>query len=119
MPSHRIDRLSKDIKRELSDIFTGLKDPRINSLLSVMRVEVTSDLSYAKVYVGSLEGGDRAREAVEALKGAAAGHIRSELARRLRIRKAPELVFVADDSADYYQKINSILEGLRDERDDS
>ena len=115
MPSHRIDRLSKDVKRELADIFAEMKDPRVGTLLSVMRVEVTSDLAYAKVYVGSLEGGERAKEAVEALSSAA-GHVRSELAKRLRARKAPELRFIADDSTDYYQKINTIIEGFHDEQ---
>ena len=111
MPSHRIDRLSKDIKRELSDIISNMKDPRLNSMLSVMRTQVTSDLSYCKVYIGSIEGGDKAREAVEVLKKAA-GHVRSELAKRLRVRKAPELIFIADDSTDYYQHISSILEEI-------
>ncbi len=114
MPSHRVDRLNKDFKRELSSIFTTMKDPRINDLLSVMRVEVTSDLSYAKVYVGSLEGSQKAREAVEALKKAE-GHVKSELAKRLEIRKIPVLTFIADDSADYYAKINDIIEGFKHE----
>ncbi|MEG0752072.1 MAG: 30S ribosome-binding factor RbfA [Oscillospiraceae bacterium] len=117
MPSHRIDRLSMDVKRELADIFSGMKDPRISEMLSVMRVEVTSDLSYAKVYVGSLEGTQRAKEAVEALKKAQ-GHVRSELGSRLHIRKVPEITFIADDSADYYEKISSIIEGFHNEHTD-
>ena len=57
MASHRIDRTTEDIKRELTAIFRELKDPRVqNVLLSVVRVEVTSDLSYCKVYVSAMEG---------------------------------------------------------------
>ncbi len=111
MPAHRVDRLNKDFKREISDILRSMKDPRLNEFLSVMRVEVTSDLSFAKVYVGSLGGGERAREACELLKKAE-GHIKTELAKRLRVRKIPELTFLPDDSTDYYNKINSILEGM-------
>lgn len=114
MPSHRVDRLNKDFKREISSILSGMKDSRVNTGLSVMRAEVTSDLSYAKVYIGSLSGGEAAREACEVLKKAE-GHIKTELAHRLSIRKIPELTFIPDDSVDYYNRINTILEGLKHE----
>lgn len=112
MPSHRRDRLNGDFKKELSALIPALKDPRINSLLSVMRVEVTSDLSYAKVYVGSIEGYEKAKAACEVLKKAA-GYLRTELSNRLRIRKSPELQFIPDDSAEYADRINSIIEGFK------
>lgn len=114
MPSHRIDRLNKDLQLELSALIRSLKDPRIDSLVSVMRVEVTNDMSYARVYIGSVNGFERAKEACEVLKKAA-GHLRTQLSKTMRIRKAPELRFVADDSTDYYNKINTILEGFKDE----
>ncbi len=114
MPAHRIDRLNKDFKREISAILTEMKDERVNQFLSVMRAEVTSDLSYAKVYVASLDGFEKAKEACAVLKKAE-GHVKTELARRLRIRKIPELQFVPDDSVDYYNKINTIIEGFSHE----
>lgn len=56
MASHRIDRTTEDIKRELTAILRELKDPRVQeTMLSVVRVEVTNDLSYCKVYVSSME----------------------------------------------------------------
>ena len=59
MASHRIDRTTEDIKRELTAILRELKDPRVQeTMLSVVRVEVTNDLSYCKVYVSSMEGMD-------------------------------------------------------------
>ena len=118
MSSHRVDRLNKDFKREISAILGGMKDPRLNEFLSVMRVEVTSDLSFAKVYVGSLKGGEQAKEAC-GLLAKAGGYVRTELARRLRVRKVPELTFIPDDSVDYYNRINSILEGINDEHSHS
>ncbi|MEA5049871.1 MAG: 30S ribosome-binding factor RbfA [Oscillospiraceae bacterium] len=114
MPSHRQDRLNSDFRREISAILGEMKDPRLDTLLSVTRVDVTSDLSYAKVYIGSLSGAAQATEACAVLKKAA-GHVRSELAKVLRIRKIPELIFIPDDSVDYYNRINTILEGLKND----
>lgn len=51
MAGYRIDRVSEDIKREIIAIMRELKDPRIQGMLTVVRVEVSSDLSFAKVYV--------------------------------------------------------------------
>lgn len=114
MPAHRVDRLNKDFKREISSILSGMKDARVNQYLSVMRAEVTSDLSYAKVYIASLNGFAEAQAACAVL-ARAQGHVKTELARRLRIRKIPELQFIPDDSVDYYNKINTILEGFKHE----
>ena len=86
MASHRIDRTTEDIKRELTAIFRELKDPRVQGiLLSVVRVEVTSDLSYCKIYVSAMEGLEKAKNAVQGLKSAA-GFIRHELGSRLSLR---------------------------------
>lgn len=117
MPSYRTDRLNKDFKREISIILQNMKDARINEFLSVMRVEVTNDLSFAKVYIGSLKGAEAAKEASAVLQKAE-GHVKSTLAKTLKIRKIPELTFVPDDSVDYYNKISNILEGLKDGKED-
>lgn len=117
MPSYRTDRLNQDFKREISLILQNMKDSRVNEFLSVMRVEVTNDLSYAKVYISSIKGYEAAKEACEVLKKAE-GHIKSSLAKTLKVRKIPELTFIPDDSVEYYDKISSILEGLKDEQDD-
>ena len=81
-----------------SAIVRELKDPRVReSILTVMRVETASDLSYAKVYVSSMQGLEGAKNAVRGLESAS-GFIRRELSARLHIRKSPELKFIADDS---------------------
>lgn len=109
MPGHRIDRLNEDIKRELSDILRGVKDPRITGLLSILQVEVSPDLSNAKVYV-SCVGGDPA-ESVKGLKNAA-GYIRRELSARMTIRKTPELHFIPDDSIAHSARISQLLKEI-------
>ena len=74
MASHKIERASEDIRRELTAIFRELKDPRVNqAFLSIVRVEVTNDLSYCTVYVSAIEGLDRAKEALKGLKSALKG----------------------------------------------
>jgi ribosome-binding factor A len=113
MPGYRMDRINEDIRRELSDIIRNLKDPRIKGLVSILKVEVTHDLSYAKVFV-SVVGGD-ADGAIKGLKSAA-GFARHELSSRLIIRKTPELKFVHDDSIEHSAKIAKIInEIIKDE----
>ena len=112
MPSHRIERTTEDIRRELTAVFRELKDPRVTgAFLSIVRVEVTNDLSYCTVQVSAIEGIDRAKEAVKGLKSAS-GFIRRELGHRLRLRHVPELIFNATDSIEYSANISRILSSL-------
>lgn len=113
MASHRIDRITEDIKRELTAILRELKDPRVqDTLLSVVRVEVSNDLSYCKVYVSSMDGMEHAKRAVEGLKSAA-GFIRHELGSRIQIRHIPALQFSATDSIEYSANIAKLLNDLK------
>lgn len=113
MGGYKINRITEDILRELSDIMRELKDPRISGLLSIVRVEVSGDLSYAKVYVGAMEGIETAKKAVEGLKSAS-GYIRRELSSRMSLRKVPELKFIADDSIEHSAHISKMLEDFSD-----
>lgn len=112
MASHRADRTAEDIKRELTAILREMKDPRLhNGLISIVRVDVTRDLSYCKVYISSMNGLDNAKETVKALKNAS-GFVRKELGSRLKIRHTPELTFIATDSIEYSASISKILINL-------
>ncbi len=119
MAGYKIDRLSSDIQFHISDIVRNSKDPRVNSaMLTIMRVDVTNDLSYATVYVGALEGFEAAKSAVKALKSAS-GFVRRELGSRVKMRKVPEIRFVADDSSERSAHIASIIDGFKkDESND-
>ena len=108
MASHRMNRISEDISRELTAILRTVKDPRVTGLVSIVRVDVTNDLSYAKVYVSAIEGREKTVESVKALKNAA-GYVRRELGSRLKLRKVPELRFVADDSIEISANISRIV----------
>ena len=113
MPSFKLGRTTEDIHRELTAILREVKDPRVKDcLLSLVRVEVTNDLSYCKVYVSSMEGMDHAKRAVEGLKSAA-GFIRRELGARIHIRHVPSLQFQATDSIEYSANIAKLLNDLK------
>jgi ribosome-binding factor A len=120
MNSHKLGRTTEDIKRELTAIFRELKDPRVNAcFLSIVRVEVTNDLSYCTVYISALEGLDAAKNAAKGLRSAA-GYIRRELGLRLRLRHVPELIFTPTDSIEYSAEISRILHRLdiKEEQED-
>jgi ribosome-binding factor A len=118
MANHKLGRTTEDIKRELTAILRELKDPRVNAcFLSIVRVEVTNDLSYCTVYISALEGLDAAKNAAKGLKSAA-GFIRRELGLRLRLRHVPELIFTPTDSIEYSAEISRILHRL-DIKDES
>lgn len=113
MAGHRSDRIREDISRELTAILRTVKDPRVSgTMLSIVRVEVTNDLSYATVYVSSMDGMDAAKAAVKGL-ASAAGYMRRELGAALKLRHVPELRFVADDSIAYSAQLSATLHSLR------
>ncbi|WP_077533145.1 30S ribosome-binding factor RbfA [Massiliimalia massiliensis] len=111
MAGFKIGRVTQDIRRELSAILRELKDPRISSMLSIVKVSVSNDMSYCKVYVSAIEGFEKSKESVEGLKSAT-GFVKRELSNRLHLRKCPELTFIADDSIEYGAQINQMLEDL-------
>lgn len=112
MANHRMGRTTEDIKRELSAIFRELKDPRVTEVfLSIVRVEVTNDLSYCTVFVSSLEGIEKTKNACKGLDSAS-GFIRRELGHRLKLRHVPSLIFTATDSIEYSAEISRILNSL-------
>lgn len=101
MRHQRLDRISEEIKKEISRIIReDVKDPRISSMVSILRVDVSRDLRHAKVYVTVLGSEEEKSSTIEGLTRAA-GFIRKELGRVLTIRYIPELHFVLDTSIEY------------------
>lgn len=115
MAGFKMGRVTSDIKLALSDILREVKDPRVSKLLSIVKLDVSGDMSYAKVYISAIEGKEKTEESVKALKGAA-GFIRRELGSRLKLRKVPELRFVADDSIEISAKISRIVNDFSKEQ---
>lgn len=108
MGNHKVERIGEDIRRELTDIMRSLKDPRITGLLSIVKVDLSGDMSHAKVYVSSMDGFEAAKEAVKGLQHGA-GFIRREINERLSLRTSPELKFIADNSIEHSAEISRLL----------
>ncbi|QPC46387.1 30S ribosome-binding factor RbfA [Mangrovibacillus cuniculi] len=109
--SLRSNRVGEQMKKELSEIISRkIKDPRVG-FVTVTDVKVTGDLQQAKVYITVL-GTDYNRE--ETLKGLAKakGFIRTELGTRIRLRKTPELLFEFDESIEYGNRIERLIDDL-------
>jgi ribosome-binding factor A len=115
---NRMIRINDEIKKELAEILRShLKDPRITTMASVVRVETTNDLKYCKAYI-SVMGDEEAKEKCMAAIANAKGFIRSEIASRINLRQTPEFKFILDDSLDYSMKINQILKDVSDRGND-
>jgi ribosome-binding factor A len=109
MAKIRVGRVGEQLKKELSLIIqTELKDPRIG-FITVTGVEVTSDLSQAKVYLSVLGSDEQKEETLKAL-ARGSGFLRSELGKRIRLRHTPELLFKFDSSIAYGSRIEALLE---------
>ena len=110
----RTGRVGEQIKKELSLILQSeLKDPRIG-FTTVTGVEVTNDLSLARVYLSVMGSDEQKEETLKAL-AKAKGFLRSELGRRVRLRHTPELEFRFDASIDYGSRIEALLRQLNSE----
>lgn len=104
------------MKKELSDIIgRKIKDPRVG-FVTVTDVQVTGDLQQAKVFISVL-GDDEKRQDTLIGLAKAKGFIRSEIGRRIRLRKTPELFFEFDESMEYGNRINTLIHELN--RNDS
>lgn len=90
----------------------------MDKLITVVRVEISSDASFAKVYISAMEGLDTAKTAVKGLESAT-GYIRREVGQRLHLRKTPEMKFIADNSIEHGMHIVKIMDDLKvDEKND-
>lgn len=111
MAGFKHGRITSDIQIALAALLREVKDPRVSPLIGVVKVDVSGDLSYATVYVSAIEGYEATVESVKGLKNAA-GFLRRELGNRLKLRKVPELRFVADDSIIKSAEIMSIIQSF-------
>jgi ribosome-binding factor A len=118
MSSHRIERVNTLLRREISEIIQHhLRDPRLGEFVAVTAVETTADLKFAKVFVSSI-GGQQEEARTLGVLNAAAGYLRSELAKNVRLRHTPELSFHWDNSIEHGDRILRLLDQVSAEHED-
>lgn len=108
--SIKLERLEHEFVEKISTILrTEIKDERIN-FVTVTSASITSDLYYAKVYVTVLN--DQERDNIIKLLNKASNFIERELSKRVDIRRMPNITFVYDESIEYANNIESIIESI-------
>ena len=118
MPGNRIGRINEEILRELSYLLPKLKDPRIQGMVSILRVDTTADLRYSKVYISVLGSESQQKSTGKALKSAS-GFLRRELGKALRLRYTPELIFEINHSLETGSHIISLINEVQPKQSDS
>ncbi|MCL2138197.1 MAG: 30S ribosome-binding factor RbfA [Treponema sp.] len=114
MQGVRTERLGRLIQQIIGSLILEgkIKDPRVTSFISITRVNVSRDLSFADVYVSNIQKSANLQRSTEGMQSAA-GFIRSHLGTVLHIRKIPNLRFHADasirDGFDLVKKIDQLF----------
>lgn len=112
MSVNRIGRINEEFRKELSDIIRNMKDPRIPMMTSVVTVNVTPDLRYAKIYISVMGTEEEQNAAISALKKSA-GYVRRELGNRMKMRYTSEPVFELDHSMEHGARITELLKSTQ------
>ena len=113
MPSHKIERIESDILKYLSNIIFLETDDELLKTITLTAVDVSKDLSYAKVYFTSIS--DMTHKELEKEVNEASPFLRGKLAKVIEIRNIPELKFVYDESIEYASKIEKIITEIKED----
>jgi len=119
MAVKRTDKLNSEFKRNIAEIIsTKIKNPKITEMVSVLRVEATGDLKFAKVFLSVFSTDDAKRKATFDAINSARAQIRHELSSMMRIRTVPELTFILDDSLEHSTRITELLNQIKEDAND-
>ena len=108
----RIDKINGEVMRELANVIRELKDSRIPVMTSVVSVNVTNDLRYAKAYISVMGDEKTKQKAMDGLNSAQ-GFIRREIGKRVNLRYTPEFIFEADNSIEHGSHIDKLLKNIK------
>lgn len=111
MAAYRSGRIDEEVKKELGNIIRELKDPRISGVISVIAVNVTKDMRFAKAYISVLGDEKQQKDSIDGIISAS-GFIRKEIGKRINMRHTPEFTFVLDDSIEHGAHINKLISDL-------
>ncbi len=117
MPKQRTDRLNSLLKEVISEVIRkDVRNPHVNELVTVTRVDITKDLRHAKVYISVIGTDADKKETIAALQSAA-GFIAVHSSKKVVMRYFPDLVFKIDDSVDAHMRIQTLLGEISNERE--
>ncbi|MBA3722147.1 MAG: 30S ribosome-binding factor RbfA [Parachlamydiaceae bacterium] len=117
MAIQRTDRLNSLLKEVISEVIKrDVRNPHVNELVTVTRVQITKDLHYAKVYISVIGTEQDKAETMKALQSAA-GFIAVNSSHKVTMRYFPELTFRLDDSVDKHMRIEELLGEIGRERE--
>lgn len=115
MANYRVGRVSQEILREVNDILLNtVRDPRVDGI-TVTDVDLTGDLQEATIFYSTLETDDKTKKETQTGLDKATGLIRKELGARLTTYHTPELEFKRDESVEYGNRIDELLNELKNE----
>lgn len=113
---NRIVRLNSLLKEVISEVITReVRNPRVNSLVTITSVDISKDLHHAKVYVSVIGTPQEKEETIDALQSAA-GFIAVNASKKVVMRYFPALVFKLDSSVDQHMRIDSLLGQIHEEQ---
>ena len=112
----RPEKVAQLMRREVADILANkLRDPRVSVMVSVTDVEVTHDLSFAKIFVSIMGKPEEQKETFDALKHAV-GFVRHELGDRLGLREVPDVRFVHDESLARGARVEDLIRRIHENK---
>ncbi len=123
--NHRAERLGEEIRKVIGEMLVrgSLKDPRFTGMIGISGVDVSSDGSYATVYVTVISYGgetlsEEAKKDILAAFESSEGYIRHEIGESVKVRYVPQLSFRFDNSFDYGMKMDRLIDSLNIRKDE-
>ncbi|MEE9520360.1 MAG: 30S ribosome-binding factor RbfA [Dehalococcoidales bacterium] len=114
--THRVEQVNKLLRREISDLLQRqVKDPRLGSFVAITEVATSHDLRHAKAFVSCI-GDKKEKEEILSVLAGASGFFRKELAKRLKLRRIPELSFHWDDSIERGVRLLELIDKVSGRR---
>lgn len=115
MANYRVGRVAQEILKEVNDILRNtVRDPRVKGI-TITDVELTGDLQQAKIYYSSLEEDEQSKKDTQEGLDKSTGLVRKQLGTRLTTYRTPEIIFARDESVEYGNRIDELLNKLRND----
>ncbi|MBS0648918.1 MAG: 30S ribosome-binding factor RbfA [Verrucomicrobia bacterium] len=116
MVKQRVDRLNSLLKEVIAEVvMRDVHNPKVSTLVTIKKVDITKDLHYAKVYISMVGSESEKQQTLKALQSAA-GFISTQAAKKVVMRYFPQLTFHLDDTLEDELRIHTLLEKIHDEQ---